>query len=1049
MMDPSSSSMLRDTDTDATAAINSIFPEPNPQKDCCLVTCGHVCSLCRPIVQQLLYLCQSCMTQHAPHPDLIGCIRNLLPVVADNNIQKFSDYLQTEQVEWVKEFVMYMTSTFGSTPFLQQLMQHREELRRKAIEEDVVLCLAAGAGKSETLAFLLQAGANPNGGGCPASCSCSSPSASATSSSPTAAEDYSQPTKTAKRGHTALHFAAHNGHEECVDLLLSHGADRNARDEEEQSPLHAAAHAGKLACLRLLLNKQQNTNRDKNYNFEGKNENETQSAKKVTERKQEEIVEVDAQDKWGDTALHKAIVNGHTSCALVLIKEGGANANAENLGGDTPFRKAIYHGHTACAKMLIEQGAEYKQASEKKISALHLAVFKGHVGCAALLLDNGAEVDYRDESDMTPLFFAAVNGHSACIELLLKSGADVNARDNEGKTALHTAARKGFAACTALLLQHSTFYLLDTPSAVVNCSFPPFLLPCTDAKVNAADEVGWRPLHEATSEGNVESVSLLLQHGAEVDLCDYEGCTPLHLAARCGGVDCLRVLLERTNNVNPTDVNRWTPLHEAANEGNEDCLQLLLQHPNIDIAAEDAEGDTALHKAIDTCSVGCCERLLLSFAQQQNSAKANNENSNEKKDEKKKTERKGEQADGQEGKGMLRLDGIRNLMGLSPFELAEMNQDNSQEHKAFFRWLQVFLATTYTSSEETEKTTTVTTTNRKMTKEKKLNAIEKNKREEQNVHKEDLMTAVKMRGNGETKEKQQKEEKPVTTARERKKRREREKKNKRKQALKLQKQKQQEQSQQFPTTNAEASWQYYSDMHLRTIASWMEQEEADEQQAKNRDQKEGHTTATSAGEEGGSMEQMILRFQLEAAQQSIIDMERELERRTEETRQLRVEREREEAEKLKLVAGFLGMKEDMQKLERRIEELELLTERTNKRLLCVLCRKRERRVVLLPCAHLLFCRQCMRKEEEEAAEQRVLLKAAAAAQTKEEASQTTQQQQGEGTEHVGEAEEKKQSEQMKKRGEGEEEEEEEEEESLRVCPYCFLPIRGQMECNFG
>lgn len=40
----------------------------DPQRDCCLATCGHVCPLCRPIVQQLLFLCQNCMFRHAPHP---------------------------------------------------------------------------------------------------------------------------------------------------------------------------------------------------------------------------------------------------------------------------------------------------------------------------------------------------------------------------------------------------------------------------------------------------------------------------------------------------------------------------------------------------------------------------------------------------------------------------------------------------------------------------------------------------------------------------------------------------------------------------------------------------------------------------------------------------------------------------------------------------------------------------------------------------------------------------------------------------------------------
>lgn len=71
----------------------------------------------------------------------------------------------------------------------------------------------------------------------------------------------------------------------------------------------------------------------------------------------------------------------------------------------------------------MDAGGEYRIASEKNISALHLAVFKGHMDCAgriglwifltltALLIEKGMSVNCKDESGMAPLFFAAVNRH--------------------------------------------------------------------------------------------------------------------------------------------------------------------------------------------------------------------------------------------------------------------------------------------------------------------------------------------------------------------------------------------------------------------------------------------------------------------------------------------------------------------------------------------------------------------------------------------------------------------------------------------------------------
>ena len=52
---------------------------------------------------------------------------------------------------------------------------------------------------------------------------------------------------------TPVHKAAIHGHEQIIQLLISHKADINSRDMTEHTPLHAASQKGHLACVLTLL----------------------------------------------------------------------------------------------------------------------------------------------------------------------------------------------------------------------------------------------------------------------------------------------------------------------------------------------------------------------------------------------------------------------------------------------------------------------------------------------------------------------------------------------------------------------------------------------------------------------------------------------------------------------------------------------------------------------------------------------------------------------------------------------------------------------------
>lgn len=113
---------------------------------------------------------------------------------------------------------------------------------------------------------------------------------------------------------------------------------------------------------------------------------------------------------------------------------------------------------------------------------------------------------------------AAANGDSALVTKLLSGGTDINAVNSMNRTALYLAARLGHVDTVKVLLQHGA--ALDTKES----------------------SEGLTPLHVAAWYGHTHVVQLLLQAGAAVDAWTSYGCSALHLAVTNRHVAVAQVL---------------------------------------------------------------------------------------------------------------------------------------------------------------------------------------------------------------------------------------------------------------------------------------------------------------------------------------------------------------------------------------------------------------------------------------------------------------------------------------------------------------------------
>ena len=238
--------------------------------------------------------------------------------------------------------------------------------------------------------------------------------------------------------------------------------------------------------------------------------------------------------------------------------------------------------HRACSYQLVHfiQGRkegywERKEASSCKPLSLAASFELGRL--VKQLFDNGeATIDGMTSMGSTALIAASSEGNRTMTDLLLNRNADVRLQNWYG-TALHCAAEAGKAACIPQLI-------------------------AAGLSVDFRDKFGRTSFHCATISGQLETMELLLELGADVnaqcnsDACD-SGCTPLRYAVLCEcSLEVVKLLLVKGAKLNPSVVPTVTPVHDAAALDLQDTLELLLDH-GLDANTKAADGSTPLHFA--------------------------------------------------------------------------------------------------------------------------------------------------------------------------------------------------------------------------------------------------------------------------------------------------------------------------------------------------------------------------------------------------------------------------------------------------------------------
>ncbi|XP_069127645.1 transient receptor potential cation channel subfamily A member 1-like isoform X2 [Argopecten irradians] len=282
---------------------------------------------------------------------------------------------------------------------------------------------------------------------------------------------------------TPLHRAALFNHVNVVEYLLQQGADIDAQDSQDRTPLLIAASKGCWRTVQCLIVNN---------------------------------VSISKTDRENRNFLHLAIKFGGrlNEFGAGLLKDVKNLLNEKDDYGCTPLHYASREGHLVAIDDLISLGAHINPKNNNKQSPLHFAARYGRYNTCKRLLDSPQGANIINETDgegLSALNLASLNGHTKIIHLLMEKGAYVT-RDHEGNSPLHMAASNGYTKTIKILLGvHSN--LLDQ-----------------------TNQRGETALHVAAKEGKTSSVDLLLTLGAKMT-CDNENKTFFGIAMEAQDTD--------------------------------------------------------------------------------------------------------------------------------------------------------------------------------------------------------------------------------------------------------------------------------------------------------------------------------------------------------------------------------------------------------------------------------------------------------------------------------------------------------------------------------